>query len=48
MLRDLGRYDEALECNARALSLMEVGAARKVRETILAKRTQESTGAPGV
>ncbi len=33
----LGRYHEALECNQRALSIMDFGMARKQREFILAK-----------
>jgi tetratricopeptide (TPR) repeat protein len=36
LLRDLGRYDEALACNDRALAIMDFGAARAVRESILA------------
>ncbi|MGZ3664458.1 MAG: tetratricopeptide repeat protein [Ktedonobacterales bacterium] len=34
-----GRYDEALRCNDRALALMEFGAARSMRQSILAKLT---------
>jgi tetratricopeptide (TPR) repeat protein len=36
-LAHLGRYHEALECNQRALSIMDFGMARKQREFILAK-----------
>lgn len=34
---NLGRYDEALRCSDRALTYMEFGAARSMRQSILAK-----------
>jgi tetratricopeptide (TPR) repeat protein len=48
VLMSLGRYDEALESNTRALSIMEFGNARMIREKILAKRAEESGSAPGL
>ena len=45
-LMNLGRFDEALECNARALALMDFGAARDMRERILAKQAEAAGIAP--
>ena len=41
-LMGLGRYDEAQECNIRARSIMDSGAARNTRERILAKLAEAS------
>lgn len=43
-LMNLGRFDEALECNAQALSIMDFGAAHTVREHILAREASASAG----
>lgn len=45
LLMNFGRLDEALEANARALSIMDFSNARSIRERILAKRAQVTGGA---
>jgi tetratricopeptide (TPR) repeat protein len=47
VLMSLGRYDEALESNTRALSIMNFGAAHQIRDEILAKRAEASGTTPG-